>query len=93
MNGAETLRPVGFLPLEWEPTMTGSPPMSSTTGSSKAVTTPKGRPTVARDGAARRRSDRMITLQWVGFGAAIVAVLVLAIVMSRGQEPIPLHQR
>jgi len=35
----------------------------------------------------------MITLQWFVVGAVIVAVLVLAIMLSSGQESIPVHLR
>jgi hypothetical protein len=35
----------------------------------------------------------MIALQWAGVGLAVVALLVLAVIVSGGQEPIPLHQR
>jgi hypothetical protein len=71
----------------------GSRAVSNTSRSGKAITGPKGRPTAPRDEVDRRRSDRMIALQWAGVGLAVVALLVLAVIVSGGQEPIPLHQR
>jgi hypothetical protein len=67
--------------------------MSNTSRSAKAITVPKGRPTAPRHEIDRRRSDRMITLQWAGVGLAVVALILLAVIVSRGQEPIPLHRR
>ncbi|MBI4884647.1 MAG: hypothetical protein HY826_11415 [Actinobacteria bacterium] len=66
------------------------------------MTAPKGRPTgrsaAMLDERALRRADRIITLQWIAVGVAVVAAMVLVIVLVGDPDSIPTrrlptHQR
>ncbi|MDX2380973.1 MAG: hypothetical protein QNM02_14570 [Acidimicrobiia bacterium] len=67
--------------------------MPNTPRNSKGSTTPKGRPT-ARQGTSDALSpwaDRWVTIQWALLGLAAVGAVVIAFILTDGQETGPLH--
>lgn len=69
--------------------------MANTSSKSKAVTSPKSRPTSSQTSKNSNSvwDDHWITIQWALVGVAAVGLVVLAFYLSGGQDTTPLHSR
>jgi len=69
--------------------------MANASRKSRAVTPPKGRPTTTQTPTSSDSAwaGRWITIQWALVGVGAIGLVVLAFIVSRGQDPTPLHGR